>query len=78
MHLTLTPDDLARLKPETLADLFGQLKPSTSKRELAAFRQPTTGASVTAVDNEIDFKEVVDLNPSQVAELVDGLNERAV
>lgn len=63
MQLVLTDQDLSALKPATRADILATL-----------FRRGAPPE--TAVDNEVDWDEVVDLTPDQMHEFMSGVSDK--
>jgi len=78
MYLIVSQDDLTKLKSETVADLLSRLRPRVHAAAGSIVRVPEKPNAVVAADTELDYEDVVDLTSNQVADLVDGINEKSV
>lgn len=67
MYIVLTPDDLSKLKPETLQDLRAQLGVGASAKPPGAENS-----------GEFDWEDVVDLTIEQVREFMEGCSKETV
>lgn len=71
MYVILSSQDLARLRPATLADLLSQ---TSAQPETAV----TTRHAPALESNDIDLEGVVDLTLDHIVDLIEGLNSSAI